>query len=106
MAKKFDLEKMSMEELGQLKKEVEAAIKGYSDRRRAEARKAIEAVAREHGMTVDEVLGNKGRKRVTKPAIKYVNPDNPLQTWSGRGRQPGWYKDAVKSGKKPESMEI
>lgn len=105
MAKKIDLSKMSMDELKQLSKDVEKAIKGFADRRRAEARKALEAVAKDHGMSVDEILGG-GKKRKAKPAIKFVNPDNPAQTWSGRGRQPGWYKSALKAGKSPESMEI
>lgn len=106
MAKIPDLEKFSLDELKTLQKDVEKAIKGFADRRRAEALKAVEAVAKEHGMSLDEIVGGKGKKRVAKPAIKYVNPDNPLQTWSGRGRQPAWYKDAVKGGKSPESMEI
>ncbi|MBT8417454.1 MAG: H-NS histone family protein [Silicimonas sp.] len=106
MAKKIDLSKLSMDELKQLSKDVEKAKKGFAERRRAEARKALDAVAKDHGMSVDEILGASGKKRKVKPAIKYVNPDNPLQTWSGRGRQPGWYKTAVASGKKPESMEI
>lgn len=106
MAKKFDLSKMSLDELKQLSKDVDKAIKQFSERRRAEARKAIETVAKDHGMSVEEILGATGRKRKTKPAIKYVNPDNPLQTWSGRGRQPGWYKTAVEGGKPPESMEV
>ena len=37
MAKKTDLSKMSLDELKQLKKDVDAAIKGYSERQRAEA---------------------------------------------------------------------
>lgn len=106
MAKKTDLSKFSLDELKQLKKDVETAIKGFSERKRAEARKALEAVAKDHGMTLDEIVGGGGRKRRAKPAIKYVNPDNPLQTWSGRGRQPAWYKSAVASGKSPESMEV
>ena len=106
MEKKIDVSKLSMDELKQLRKDVEKAIKGFADRRRAEARKALESVAKDHGMTLDEIVGGSGKKRKVKPAIKYVNPDNPLQTWSGRGRQPGWYKTAVASGKKPESMEI
>ena len=106
MAKKTDLSKMSLDELKQLKKDVDAAIKGYSERQRAEAMKAIEAVAKEHGMSIDEIIGGKGRKRKAKAPAKFANPGNPNETWSGRGRQPGWYKDAVSTGKAPESMAI
>ncbi|HTQ07400.1 MAG TPA: H-NS histone family protein [Polyangiaceae bacterium] len=30
---------------------------------------------------------------------KYRNPRNPAQTWSGRGAQPLWVKDALAAGK-------
>lgn len=106
MARKVDLSNFSMNELKQLKKEVEAAIKGFADKRRAEARKALEAVAKEHGLTVDEIVGGRGRKRGAKAPPKYANPGNPGQTWSGRGRQPAWFKAAIAAGKKPESLEI
>lgn len=106
MAKKNDLSKLSMDELKQLKRDVEAAIKGYAERKRAEAMKAIEAVAKEHGMSVDEIVGGKGKGRKAKAPAKYANPANPAETWSGRGRQPAWYKEAIAAGKKPESMAI
>lgn len=106
MAKKTDLSKMSMDELKQLKKDVDAAIKGFAERKRAEAMKAIEAVAKEHGLSVEEIVGGKGKKRKAKAPAKYANPANPSQTWSGRGRQPVWYKDAIAAGKAPDSLEI
>lgn len=106
MAKKADLSKMSMDELKQLKKDVDAAIKGFAERKRAEAMKAIEAVAKEHGLSIDEIVGGKGRKRKAKAAAKFANPANAAETWSGRGRQPAWYKAAIAEGKTPESLEI
>lgn len=106
MVKKTDLSKHSMEDLTQLKKDVETAIKGFAKRRRAEALRAIEAVAKEHGLSVDEIVGGKGRKRKSKAPAKYVNPSNPSETWSGRGRQPAWFKSAVAAGTKPESMAL
>lgn len=106
MVKKNDLSKLSLDELKTLKKDVEAAISGFAEKKRAEAMKAIEAVAKDHGMSVDEILGSKGKKRKSKAPAKFANPDNPTETWSGRGRQPTWYKVAVESGKAPESMAI
>lgn len=29
---------------------------------------------------------------------KYVNPDNPAQTWSGRGKRPAWLDAALEAG--------
>jgi DNA-binding protein H-NS len=104
MAAKMDLGKMSLEELRSLKKDVDKAISGYQDRQRAEALKKVEAIAREHGMSVEELVGKKTRK--AKAPAKYRNPEKPGDTWSGRGRQPAWFKNALASGTKPESLEV
>lgn len=106
MARKVEVGKLTLEELKKLRKEIDSTIAGYAERRRADAMKAIEAVAKEHGMSIDEIVGSKGRKRKMKTAAKYANPENPSQTWSGRGRQPAWFKTAIESGISPESMAI
>lgn len=38
-------------------------------------------------------------------APKYRDP-NSGKTWSGRGLQPLWFRDALNSGKRPEELEI
>ena len=40
----------------------------------------------------------KGRK-LGKVAPKYRNPENPKETWSGRGMQPRWLAEQVRRGK-------
>ena len=42
----------------------------------------------------------------TKVAAKYRNPDNPAETWSGRGKHPKWMTNAMAGGKKPEDFLI
>jgi hypothetical protein len=37
-------------------------------------------------------------------APKYRNPENPGETWAGRGLKPRWLAAAIKSGKKPEDF--
>ena len=105
MAKK-DMKKLSLSELKALRKEVDTAITDFETRKRIDARKALEAVAKKHGMSLDEIVGGgKKRKKARAPA-KYRNPANAVETWSGRGRRPGWFKTAMAKGRKPESMEI
>ena len=103
---KMNLEKMSLDELKALQKDVQSAIAGFEKRKRADAKKAIEAVAKEHGMTLNEILGGSGKSGRAPAAAKYRNPRDASQTWSGRGRQPQWFKAAIAAGKKPESLEI
>lgn len=103
----LDLENMSLDDLKKLLRDVEKAIVSFEERKRKEARKALEKVAREFGLSVEEVVGaQKPSSRASKSAAKYRNPANPADTWSGRGRQPGWYKDAIAKGKSPESMLV
>jgi DNA-binding protein H-NS len=44
------------------------------------------------------VLG-KGRSGKGLVAIKYRDPKNPTNTWTGRGRMPRWMVAATKSSK-------
>jgi DNA-binding protein H-NS len=41
-----------------------------------------------------------------KVAPKYRNPENPAETWAGRGLKPRWLAAALKSGKKLEDFSI
>jgi DNA-binding protein H-NS len=100
-----DLENMSLDDLKKLSRDVEKAIASFEERKRKEARKAMEKVAREFGLSVEDVIGTqKSSSRAPKSAVKFRNPANPGETWSGRGRQPGWYKDALSKGKSPDDM--
>lgn len=105
MGKKPDLTKLSLSELTELRKDVDRQINDFEKRKRADAMKALQAVAKEHGLSIDEILGNKASKGKAALPPKFRNPENPDQTWSGRGRQPAWYKAAMESGTSPESLQ-
>lgn len=107
MAQK-NLDKMSLKELTALKADVEKAIANFEKRKRTDALKEMEAVAKKHGLTIADVLGDKSKKKSAKAkaAAKYSNPSDASQTWSGRGRQPAWFKEALASGKSPEDLAI
>ena len=108
--KKIDLSKHSLSDLQALQADVEKAIKEYESQAKTKALQEMQAIAKKHGLSIDDVVGRKGKKSKGKAkaaaAPKYRNPDNASETWSGRGRQPAWYKAAVSKGKKPESMAI
>lgn len=36
----------------------------------------------------------------------YQNPNDPSQSWTGRGRQPKWMAEALADGKKPDDFFI
>ncbi|MDJ0857958.1 MAG: H-NS histone family protein [Dinoroseobacter sp.] len=105
----IDVSAMSMDELDALASDIRKAKMSLEKRRLKDARDAMEKVAREFGVSVSEVLGKAASAKKSSSGAapaKYRNPNDASQTWSGRGRQPVWYKDAVSGGATPESLEI
>jgi DNA-binding protein H-NS len=101
-----DLEKLSLEELRKLRRDVDAEIKNFGDRKRQKALAEVEAFARERGLNPTD-LSELARRRTRKPAKpKFANPADPAQTWSGRGRRPRWMEDALEKGKSLEDLTI
>jgi DNA-binding protein H-NS len=47
-----------------------------------------------------------GRGARGKVAPKYRNPENPGETWAGRGLKPRWLAAALKTGKKLDDFSI
>lgn len=104
----FDLDHMSRKELLTLQKDVEKALKTAELRERTEALKAAEKAAAEFGFSLDEVLSGapKATQKKTKASAKYRNPENPDETWTGRGRKPHWVHEALSNGVDISQLEI
>lgn len=98
-----DLDTLSKDELVQLKSDVEKAIKTIDVRRRAEAKKAAESIAKEYGYSLGDLVSESGS---SKGIARYCNPEDPSQTWTGRGRKPGWVIAAIEAGKTMDDLEI
>ena len=101
----MNLDKMNREELQDLQRQVSTALRNYDDRRKKEAHSKLEAMAKEMGFSLSDFQASrKGKSSGGVP--KFVHPENPSKTWSGRGRQPQWFKDALASGKKESDLAI
>src|SRR6516164_2639578 len=50
--------------------------------------------------------GQPGRRPYPRVLPKYRNPDQPSETWSGRGKQPRWLTAQLRSGKRVEDFLI
>ncbi|WP_322894112.1 MULTISPECIES: H-NS histone family protein [unclassified Yoonia] len=108
---KIDLSAMSRAQLESLKLQVEKALVDVAEKDKKAALAAAEKAAADHGFSLAEITGQMaGRKgkagpKSTAPA-KYRNPEDASQTWTGKGRQPQWFKSALADGTSPEAMEI
>ena len=47
-----------------------------------------------------------GRRPYPPVLPKYFNPDQPSETWSGRGKRPRWLVAQLKSGRRVEDFKI
>lgn len=95
----IELKSFSLSDLKKLEKDVAKAISTFEARNKSEARAKAEAVARELGFSLEELLDAKPARKRIAPAAKYQHPEKPEITWSGRGRKPRWIIDGLAAGK-------
>jgi DNA-binding protein H-NS len=98
------LKSMSIERLCALRDQVDAALNSKV----AEERRSVEHKLGNLSRLVANGVRVKGAGRGPRGAVppKYCNPDNPAETWAGRGLKPRWLAAALKSGKKLEDFSI
>ena len=92
-----DISNLSVAELEKLKGSIDSAIANRRDGELLNLRQAIDDMIEAAGFTLDEVLQVRtAKKRAVK--AKYSNPNNPSETWSGRGRKPIWVQEWIADG--------
>lgn len=95
----MNIDRMNVEELQDLQKQVANAIVAKQREARSQIKKQIRDLAEHNGTTVEALFGLKaGRKAKGSVAAKYGNPANPAETWSGRGRMPRWLQQKIQGG--------
>ncbi|MFC3651312.1 H-NS family nucleoid-associated regulatory protein [Dyella humi] len=111
-----DLKSLSPKELQALIANAESQMQAAQASQIQTVREKIDAILQSSGLTLDEVYpghgtGKRGPKgpRGGKGSVapKYRNPENPSETWTGRGRSPLWFTAALKKrGVTAESLLI
>ena len=107
----INLDSLSPAELQALIKSAEAQMDSARKNHVKEVRAKIDSILAGAGLNIGEVYPTRGGKspKGSKAAVapKYRNPDNASQTWSGRGKRPLWFVDALKKkGVTAESLLI
>src|SRR4029453_9902642 len=107
--RKLDLTAMDFDELWLLHEEL---TKILAEKISAEKRKLEKRLAQLSGQIGDppslpkQQKADRPRRKYPKVLPKYFNPSAPLETWSGRGKQPRWFIAALRSGQKPDDLLI
>ncbi len=108
MSDAWDLSSLTLEDLLALRvrldRAITAALRRTASEPQAVARAALLA---SFGLTPEDVSKRQASALAgAKLPPKYRDPANAANTWSGRGRAPRWFKDAIASGRRAEDMEI
>lgn len=105
----IDLSTMNRKDLEKLRKDIDKQIDRLNKADQKAAFEAADRAAREHGFTLAELTGaspaKAGRTKSVNPP-RYRNPENPGQTWTGKGRRPDWIKAAQDNGVDLSTFEI
>lgn len=104
--KGIDMKAMSIDDLLSLREQISEVL---ASRIKAEQQELESRLARLKAVAKPEP--DSGNRRTTalkgrKLAPKYRNPDNPSETWAGRGRIPRWMAAGLKAGKKMADFRI
>jgi DNA-binding protein H-NS len=99
------LKSMSIAKLKDLRAQVDAAISTkVSERRHVLESELSKLDVNSGGARRGRPAGRGGSRGAVAP--KYRNPENPSETWAGRGLRPRWLVAAMKGGKKLEHFAI
>jgi len=93
-----DLDGMSYAELAKMEARIARLKVEKQDTERIELRQRVIAMVEDAGFKVQDLFG-KGRKGKGSVAVKYRDPQNAENTWTGRGRMPRWMVAATKGGR-------
>lgn len=102
----LDINSMSLKELKDLQGQVAKAIASFEDRKKKAALVELEEKARELGFSLAELTGASVARKRAPASAKYANPANPADTWSGRGRKPRWFAEALAAGKSAGDLAV
>ncbi|MBW8899602.1 MAG: H-NS histone family protein [Massilia sp.] len=108
----MDLSNLSLGDLRNLQEQIKQEMKKREVQEVQKAREQILAIAQSVGMPLKDLISASGRAgksaggNTGTVAVRYRNPDNASQQWTGRGRQPKWVKEWVEGGKSLDKLRV
>lgn len=102
----MNLSTMTMVEIRNLQDKIEQEIGSRERQDLSKAREQIMAIAQQAGIPLKQLILDGLHPRTGKVAVRYRNPDNAAEQWTGRGRQPLWVRNWVESGKSIDLLRV
>lgn len=105
--KKNELSELSEFELAAMIEDAQKVLKNKQEGKRKEVLAQIRELAASINVSVEIAEGTKapGRKGGTVP-VKYRNPADPSEKWTGRGMKPRWLRELMEQGRSLEEFEV
>ena len=109
---RLNLDGMSTDEMWQLHVEIGRRLSVRLTSEKRELEKRLAKLRRDNNELqqpeVAFIRQSAPRERRKYPRVlpKYQNPNEPSETWSGRGKQPRWLTAALKTGQSIEDFVI
>ncbi|MCH9765672.1 MAG: H-NS histone family protein [Alphaproteobacteria bacterium] len=101
------VDELSLKDINSLEQELQKAKAQVRDRERKALKAKIDKLLSGTGFTIFDIYGVGGKKRgKTVSVAKFANPDDPSDTWTGRGRKPNWVLARLKKGQKLSDFAI
>ena len=97
------LKSLSIDELWSLHERIAAKL---DEKLTAEKEMLEKRLERLKQWGVDQAVKAPERRRYPPVFPKFRNPDDPLETWAGRGKQPRWLRKQLRSGKRMDEFRI
>lgn len=107
----IDIKSLNHNQLNDLIQKAQLRQNELQKEKIGKVREKVHALLKAEGVSFEDIFGAganlRGKRRGTGTvAPKYRNPADPEQTWSGRGKRPRWFNDALKAGKKEKDLAI
>ncbi len=102
----IDLTGLSPQQLDELIARAAETKRNLHKQRINDVRKKLTQIAKDEGYSIEELFGTGRKGGKGSVGAKYANPADPSQTWTGRGKRPNWFKDALASGASEESLRV
>lgn len=94
------IDDLNADELLELRNEIDSRIEDA----KAEKINQLAEQMKQWGISSTDLNGH--AKTHKKLPMKYRNPDNPDEMWSGKGRAPNWVKNYEAYGKSRDDLKI
>jgi DNA-binding protein H-NS len=97
------LKSLSTDELWLLHEKITAALEVKLSAKKEMLEKRLRRLGR---VGAEQIVKAPERRRYPAVLPKFRNPNDPSETWAGRGKQPRWLKKQLGSGKRIDDFRI